>query len=225
MPFSKSKLSWSIAAALILPAPALAGGLYHHGHEARTIEPAKTQFVHEPAVIGTRVQRIETAPGYWTATKLPAQNGYVDRSVVVKPASVTYKVLPATYRTEHRTVVVKPASWRYEMRPDRHGRMVRCKVEVPAVTKTVSQTVMATPSHMVASTTPAVYKTVRVPLQIAPSKVVYQYTPPRVDYVAHAYTLKDATVRVVHTPAHAHRPLRMGADPLARAAPAHDNRR
>lgn len=182
---------------------ALAGGCAHHCGpvEGAVIRPAYNEVVHEPTVVGTRVQRIETSPGYWTASQVPAQTGYYQKSVVARAATVSYRVVPAQYRTVHETVVVRPATVAYEIRPDRHGRMVRCEVAVPAVTRTVARQVMVSPAHTVAHTTPAVYKTVTVPVQLAPARTSYQYTPPRVDYVAHPVTLKAATTRVIHHPA------------------------
>ncbi len=165
------------------------------------VKPAHTVHVREPAVIGTRVQRIETQPGYWTATRQPAQVGVMHKSVVAQPAQVHHQTIPAKYETVHETVVVRAASVRYEMRADCCGRMVKCAVHVPAVTKTVARQVMVSPAHSVAHTTPAVYKTVSVPVQIAPAKTSYQYTPPKVDYVAHPVTLKGETFRAVHVPA------------------------
>lgn len=186
----------------LVPA-AVAGGCVHDCKVVTggVIRPAYNEVVQEPAVVGTRIQRIETSPGYWTASQVPAQTGSYQKSVVVRPASVAYRVVPAQYRTVSETVVVRPASVGYEMRPDRHGRLVRCEVPVAAVTRTVTRQVMVSPSHTVASTVPAVYKTVTVPVQIAPARTSYQYTPPRVDYVAHPITLKAATARVIHHPA------------------------
>jgi hypothetical protein len=98
-------------------------------------------------------------------------------------------------------VTVKPATVRYVMKPDRWGRLQKCAVETPAVTKTVARRVLVQPSHTVAHTTPAQYKTVTVPMTIAPARTSYQYTPPKVDYVAHPITLQGPTVRAVHVPA------------------------
>lgn len=203
------RLVWSTRALVVAvfsaaaPVAVMAGGGHHadNGDDGRMIEPARTEFVREPAVVGTRVQRIETRPGYWSATQMPAQHGYVDRSVIVQPAAVRYKVVAARYQTVRETVVIQPAGVRYEMRPDAHGRMVRREVLVPAVTRAVSRRVMVAPAHTMAMPEPAVYRTVRVPLHLAPAKVSYQYTPPHVDYVAHKYTWKAPTVRAIHHPA------------------------
>jgi hypothetical protein len=165
------------------------------------VKPARTVHVREPAVIGTRVQRIETQPGYWTATRQPAQVGIMSKSVVVQPAQVHHQTISAKYETVHETVVVRAASVRYEMRPDCCGRMVKCAVHVPAVTKTVARQVMVSPAHSVAHTTPAVYKTVTTPVTIAPAKTTYDYTPAKFDYVAHPMMLKGETFRAVHVPA------------------------
>ncbi len=201
----------------VLPSVALAGavsfgfasasfaggcGSHHCGAaEGAVVRPAYNEVVHEPAVVGTRVQRIETSPGYWTASQVPAQTGFYQKSVVVRPSSVSYRTVPAQYRTVHETVVVRPATVAYEYRPDRHGRMVKCAVHVPAVTRTVAREVMVSPGHTVATPVAAVYRTVTVPVVISPARTAYQYTPPRVDYVAHPITLKAATARVIHHPA------------------------
>lgn len=202
---------------------AMAGGCRSHhcdGYaEGAVVRPAYNEVVREPAVIGTRVQRIETSPGYWTASQIPAQTGFYQKSVVVRPSSVTYRTVPAQYRTVHETVVIRAASVAYEFRPDRHGRMVRCAVHVPAVTRTVAREVMVSPGHTVAMPVPAVYKTVTVPVEISPARTSYQYTPPRVDYVAHPVTLKAATARVIHHPA-VYSPRRVDLESLPGFVPA-----
>ena len=106
-----------VLAALSSPA-AFAGGCVHHCGgvvEGAVVRPAYNEVVHEPAVVGTRVQRIETQPGYWTASQVPAQHGFYQKSVVVRPSSVSYQTVPAQYRTVLETVVVRPERVGYEI--------------------------------------------------------------------------------------------------------------
>jgi hypothetical protein len=187
---------------------ALAGGWHDKGHVAaapQLVRPAYNQVVQMPAVIGTRVQRIETAPGYWTATRLPAAIGTMQKSIVTKPASVRYEVVPAQYKTVHETVVVGhpkgPVAHGHHGHGHHHGAVAcPCAKRVPQTT-VVARRVMVSPAHTVAITEPAVYKTVTVPVQLAPARTHLHYTPPRVAYVAHPITLQAASTRIVHHPA------------------------
>jgi hypothetical protein len=201
-----------LALGALMTTPAFAGSWCNRGcepvREAAIVRPAHTTFEHSPAVMGTRVQRVETQPGYWTATKMPAQVGYFQKSVIARPAHVSYRMQPAQYETVHETVVVRAASVHYEMQRDHRGHMVRCPVHVPAVTRTVAKRVMVSPAHSVAHTTPAEYRTVTVPMQIQPAKMHYQYTAPQVQYVAHPITLQGPTVRAIHHPAQVISPRR-----------------
>lgn len=165
------------------------------------VRPASNEVVHEPAIVTTRQQRIETQPGYWVAEKVPAQVGSVTKAVMVRPATVHHETIPAEYRTVHETVVVRPAGWRWEYSVDRFGRETKCKVEVPAVTRTIARRVMVAPARTVVHTNPAVYKTVTRPLLIAPAKVRHTYVPPRHAWVEHPMVIKPATQRVIHHPA------------------------
>jgi hypothetical protein len=200
----RSSLALAAAFGALAVSPAAAGGYCHANCapvEPVHVRPAYTEFVHSPAVMGTRVQRVETSPGYWTATKHPAQYGFYQKSVVARPAQVRYSVVPARYETRHETVVVRAAHVRYEMRADKWGRMVKCAVEVPAVTQTVARRVMVSPAHTVAHTSPAQYRTVTMQTQLAPARVSYQYTHPTVGYVSHPVMLKGPSVQAIHHPA------------------------
>lgn len=165
------------------------------------VSPARADVVTSPAVMGYRYQRLETTPGYVTSYRQPAQYGAVARSVMVQPGRVSHTIVPAQYRTEVQAEVVRHASYRWEMKADAHGRMVKCKVEVPAVTRHVARQVMVSPAHTVAHTTPAVYKTVHQPLLLAPARTVQNYAPATYTTVKQPMLIKPATQHMVHQPA------------------------
>jgi hypothetical protein len=56
------------------------------------IQPARMEAVREPAVVMKRVERVEVAPGRWQRETIPAHHGSVVRSVLVRPASVSYSI-------------------------------------------------------------------------------------------------------------------------------------
>ncbi|NOU05193.1 MAG: hypothetical protein HOO99_03320 [Hyphomicrobiaceae bacterium] len=165
------------------------------------VQSARTEVVREPVVVMTRVERLEIVPGRWQRDVFPAQYGSVERSVLLRPASVSYSVAPAQYRAVHETVVVRPGSWRWERQIDRHGRETMCRVSIPAETRVVRRQVMVAAEKRIAHTTPAVYQTVRQEVELAPQRVKHTYIPGSFAYAERRVVVRAAQDRLVSHPA------------------------
>ena len=106
------------------------------------VEPGYTEVVRHGPVIYNRSARVEAVPGRFHVQHVPAMYGSYTRTVMVSPARTIYEHQPAVRKVVHQKVIIRPASYRWENTVDRHGRVTRCKVVVPAVTRTVAREVV-----------------------------------------------------------------------------------
>ncbi|WP_421983877.1 hypothetical protein [Roseibium sp.] len=159
--------SWSAVIALaitpFLASFAHAGGKALACYQQATV-PAVYKTVHERVLVRAATQKV---------VKRPAVYGYQKRRVLVQPERVSYRKTLAVYQTRHRKVMVRRASvgWEYRMIK---GVKTLCKVQHPAVYKTVSERVQVQAASKVAVRHPAIYSTVKekVMLQPASSHVI-----------------------------------------------------
>lgn len=173
-----------------------------YGHVSRpvVITPGYTAVHHYPPAIMNRVRAIEAVPGSFSVRRQPALWGSYTRTLMVSPGRTVHTHVPATYRTVHALEVVRPARVRWEYQRDAHGRLVKCKVETPAVTRTVTRTVLASPAHSVARVIPARYAQVSVPMMVSPARTTFTYAPPAYQYVNEPMVVRPATRELVTHP-------------------------
>ena len=165
------------------------------------VAPARSEIVRSAAVVETRLDKVQTQPARVTAHHVPAQWGHVERTVVVRPASVSYRTVPAEYHTALEHVVVQAESWRWEKQLDRHGRETLCKVHVPAVTRTIERRHLVSPARQIAHTTPTEYGTVSERVLVAPARVAHSVQPATYAMVERQVVVRPAHEHVVHHPA------------------------
>ena len=126
-----------------------------------------TEFEKIPAVYQTQEKRVVVQEESFELVPVPAVYDIVSDTILVEPARVLKSVVPATYRTEEKQVMVSPA--RVEWKPGRGAYEkidsatgdILCRVEVPAVYRTVMQTVLATQPKASETTIPAKYITIK----------------------------------------------------------------
>lgn len=162
-------MNWSLRAIAAAPAllalafatSATAGGcLFDHDCYER---------VHTPDVYATVATPVVVAPARSEIVHSAAVYGTVRQTVEVRPARVVHSVSPGVYQTVHREVVVAPAHVAWQHTVDRHGREQLCRVHVPAVTRTVAQTVMVRPPERIAHVIPAVRREIERPVLVRPA--------------------------------------------------------
>ena len=165
------------------------------------VAPARTEYVHSPAVVGYRPEATVVRPGHVSVHHTPAVYGTIARQVEVAPARAYYSHTPAVYGTQHRDVVVQPGGWRWERKIDRHGRETMCKVAVPAVTRTIAERVLVSPGHRQLHVTPAVTRDVHRTVVVREAEAHKVYHPAIYGWAHRAIVVKPATTHAVTHPA------------------------
>lgn len=211
-----SKAAALAAAIAAAPGMALAGGygcqtgecyervkapdVYANVSRPVVIEPGYTQVSHYPAAIMNRVRAVEVVPGSFSVSHQPALWGSYTRTVMVSPGQVVHSHVPATYKTIQVREIVRAAGVRWEYQRDSRGKLVKCKVETPAVTRTVTRTVLVSPARTVAHVKPARYAQVRMPMLVQPARLVQSYNPPAYRYINEPMVVRPATREVINHP-------------------------
>ena len=124
------------------------------------VRPGYTEVVHTPPVVINRAEKVLVSPGRWHEEHSPAVYGTRSERVLVQPASRSYDVVPAETRQVHETVVVHPGGTSWEHSRSLFGREKMCKVQRPAMTRTITRDVVVAPARRIARNVPAVYQTV-----------------------------------------------------------------
>lgn len=121
-----------------------------------------------PAVYKTVNERVLVQPASSYVVQKPAVYSYQARRVLVQPERVSYRTSPAVYQTRQSRVQVQPASVGWEYRVI-NGRNILCKVQNPAVYRTVSQKVLVQSASRVAVRQPAIYSSVKEKVLVQPA--------------------------------------------------------
>ncbi len=164
------------------------------------LEPGRTEVIRHAPVVMDRVRRIEAIPGRFNVQHVPAMYGSYTKTVMVSPARTIHEHVPAVRKVVHQHEVVRAASYRWERTVDAHGRVTKCKVMTPAVTRTVAREVVVAPAQTVARVIPAQYRQVSQPMLLAPARTVQSYQPPVYSYVSEPMMIRPATKQVIQYP-------------------------
>lgn len=142
----------------------------------------------------TRIRR----PAYEQLKVTPATLDWVEERVLVKEASEQRKFIPAQYEWVEEKVLVKAAytTWKkgrglIERIDDATGEIM-CRVEVPAVYKTVKKQALKTPARTEKVAVPAEYRTVK--------KQVITSAPQTVKTIVPAETVTFKVRKLVSAP-------------------------
>ena len=164
------------------------------------IKPAHTTVTHTSAAILDRVQRVEVVPGSFNVRHQPALYGSYTRTVMVSHGRTVHSHVPATYKVVPTQEVVRPAHVRWEYVRDAHGRMTKCKIVTPAVTRTVMRSVMVSPAHSVASVVPARFAQVQQPVLLQRARTHQTYNLPAYGYVSQPMVIRPAAREAFYHP-------------------------
>lgn len=170
-----------------------------------------------PAVYGKESQRILVKEASTKLMVKPATYKTVTEEITVKPATTRLVVVPATYKNVTETVVVKEATtqWKrgkawlgkaidtktYAASSGRVDDDVMCLVEIPAVTKTITRRVEATPATTREVTIPAVTKVVTKRVVDTPASTYEVEVPAVYKTVSVTTVVKPAEEKVTEIPA------------------------
>ena len=126
-----------------------------------------------PAVYNTVTKQVVVTPETTKSITIPAVYKTVQSNVLAAPASTQTVNIPATYKTLEKTQKISGAKYVWSDSMMEKAGMSRtssviCKVSIPAVSKTITKQVVATPATTKTVTIPATYKTVQVTKLVTP---------------------------------------------------------
>ncbi|MBK8456716.1 MAG: hypothetical protein IPL47_06075 [Phyllobacteriaceae bacterium] len=133
------------------------------------------EVVH-PATYRTVEETVQVKPAESYTVVRPAVHGVRYRIVEVEPARTIERVTPAVVKVVHRKVKVQPAG---HVWTTKHidGKRVLCKVEHPAVWKTVAETIVVKPERVTQVTVPARHEKIAETVVIEPERHERVVTP------------------------------------------------
>ncbi len=132
-------------------------------------------LVDVPAVYKTVTKQVVVKPETVKTIQIPAVYKTVESTQLAAAASTKTVNIPATYKTIERTQKVSDAKYVWsDSMMEKAGlsrtSAVICKVAIPAVTKTITKQVVATPATSKTIKIPATYKTVKVTKLVTPER-------------------------------------------------------
>ena len=125
-----------------------------------------TSFKKTPAVYRDVQKRVLIEEESYVLVPVPPTYETVTERVLIQPEQVVKTVVPVTYRTESKKILVSPArtEWKKGRGPfeklDTATGEIMCRVSIPAVYKTITQEVVATPAQTAEKIIPAKYATI-----------------------------------------------------------------
>jgi len=153
-----------------------------------------------PAVYKTVTKQVVVTPETVKTIKIPAVYKTVESNQLASAASTKTVNIPATYKTLERTQKVSDARYVWsDSMMEKPGlsrtSSVICKVSIPAVTKTVTKQVVATPASSKTITIPATYKTVQATEVVTPERTKKLTIPAVYKTVSKQVKVSDQSVK------------------------------
>jgi len=157
-------------------------------------------LVEIPPQYKTVTKQVLVKPETTKTVKIPAVYKTVPVNELVKPASTKEVNVPPTYKTVQKTVKVSDAKYVWsdslmEKPGMERTSSVICKVEVPAVTKTITKKVIATPATTKTVKIPARYKEVEVTKVVTPERTKKTIVPATYKTITKQVKVSDQTVK------------------------------
>ena len=125
-----------------------------------------TTFKKTPAVYKDVQKRVLVEEESFTLVPVPPTYETVTERVLIQPEQVVKSVVPVAFRTESKKILISPSrtEWKKGRGPfeklDSATGEIMCRVEIPAVYKTITQQVVATPASTSEKIIPAKYATI-----------------------------------------------------------------
>ena len=157
-------------------------------------------LVDVPAQYKTVTKQVVVTPETTKTVTIPAVYKTVQTNELAAPASTKTVAIPATYKTLEKTQKVSDAKYVWSDSMMEKPGMSRtssviCKVSIPAVTKTITKQVVATPATTKTVTIPATYKTVKVTKLVTPERTKKTVIPATYKTVSKQVQVAPQTVK------------------------------
>ena len=160
---------------------------------AKTKQPAKYKTVNKRVLTQKATVKRVLVRG--------PQFRWINKKVLVRPATHKQRVIPAQYKNVSKRVMVKPSYLKWQKgtglitRIDNTTGEILCRVKVPAVYKNVTRKVLVRPARTIKTPVAPVYKTVKTKQQISGAQYKTVKTPAR--YTNKQYRVKTASAKYV----------------------------
>jgi hypothetical protein len=153
-----------------------------------------------PAQYKTVTKQVLVTPETTKSVTIPAVYKTVQTNELASAASTKTVEIPATYKTIEKTEKISDAKYVWSDSLIEKPGMSRtssviCKVSVPAVTKTITKQVVATPASTKTVTIPATYKTVKVTKLVTPERTKKTVIPATYKTVSKQVKVSDQSVK------------------------------
>ncbi len=182
---------------------------------ARVLTPAKYELQTEKVLSKDASESLQVIPAKytWTSKKVlikesserivsvPATYKTITQKVLVSPVTERLVTTPPVYGTVTEKILIKAAhtGWKQGRGPveklDNATCEIMCLVNVPAVYKTITKRVLATPATTKSVPVPAAYKTVKVKELVAPAAVRRTAIPEQYRTVSKKVKVSDAVLK------------------------------
>jgi hypothetical protein len=153
-----------------------------------------------PAQYKTVTKQVVVTPERTKTVTIPAVYKTVEVNELAAPATTKTVNIPATYKNVTKTQKVSDARYVWSDSLMEKAGMSRtssviCKVDIPAVTKTITKQVVATPATSKKVTIPATYKTVNVTKLVTPERTKKTTIPATYKTVSKQVKVSDQSVK------------------------------
>jgi len=171
------------------------------------VQPASSNFKKTPAVYREVAKQVLVQEESYELIPVPPVYEMVTETVLVQPEQVVKSVVPATFRTEAKRVLISEARVEWKVGRGAHEKIdaatgeIMCRVEIPAVYKTFSQQVVATPAQTKEEVIPARYETVQRRVMKTPPTTQKRIIPAKYSTVVIKELVEPEKFEVIEAPA------------------------
>jgi hypothetical protein len=171
------------------------------------VQPATSAFKKTPAVYREVEKRILVEEESYELVPVPPVYELATETVLVQPEQTIKTVVPATYKTEEKQILISPARTEWKVGRGAHEKIdaatgeIMCLVEVPAVYKTIANTVVDQPAQTKEEVIPARYETVERKVMKTPPTTTKKIIPAKYKTVVIKELVEPEKFEVVETPA------------------------
>ncbi|MEL6734515.1 MAG: peptidoglycan-binding domain-containing protein [Pseudomonadota bacterium] len=180
---------------------------YENIPEEVMVQPASSSFRKTPAVYREVAKEVLVQEESYELIPVPPVYETVTETVLVQPEQVVKTIIPATFKTETKRVKISDArvEWKvgrgaYEKIDEATGEIM-CRVEIPAVFKTVEQQVIDQASQTKEEVIPAQYATVERRVMRTPPTTKKKVIPAKFRTITIKELVEPEQFEVVQSPA------------------------
>ncbi|MEE9374719.1 MAG: peptidoglycan-binding domain-containing protein [Rhizobiaceae bacterium] len=170
------------------------------------VQPGSSSFKKTPAVYKTVQKQILLQEESYELLPVPPTYETVTETVLVQPEQIVKSVIPATFKNTAKKIMISPArvEWKagrgaYEKVDSATGEIM-CRVEIPAVFKTIEQRVVDQPAQTKEDVIPAKYATVERRVMKVPPTTKKRIIPAKYRTVTIKELVTPEAFEVVETP-------------------------